>query len=79
MRIWRVVPDRGRESSSVSPLAPCVPFESGATSVITHPRRNTRSLLVGLCGLLLASLPGPIAGTDLDDYVQRHHAVFSWK
>ncbi len=79
MRIWRVVPDRGRESSSVSPLAPCVPFESEATSAITQSRRNTRSLLVGLCGLLLASSPGPIAGADLDDYVKQHGAVFSWK
>src|SRR5271166_2486506 len=63
--VWTLVP------------APCVPFESGATSVITHSRRNTRSLLVGLCGLLLASSPGPIAGADLDDYVKQHDAVFS--
>ncbi|MGZ3432676.1 MAG: PhoPQ-activated pathogenicity-related family protein [Isosphaeraceae bacterium] len=47
--------------------------------MITHSRRNIRSLLVGLCGLLLASSPSPIAGADLDDYVKRHDAVFSWK
>ena len=47
--------------------------------MITQSRRNTRSLLVGLCGLLLASSPGPIAGADLDDYVKQHGAVFSWK
>ena len=47
--------------------------------MITHSRRNTRALLVGLCGLLLASSPGPIAGADLDDYVRQHDAVFSWK
>jgi len=36
-------------------------------------------LLAGLCVLLAASLPGPVAGADLDDYVKQPDAAFSWK
>jgi PhoPQ-activated pathogenicity-related protein len=41
--------------------------------------RNFRSLLAGLCVLGVASLPGPVAGADLDDYVKKPDAAFSWK
>ncbi len=47
--------------------------------MITFSLRNFCSLLAGLCVLLAASLPGPVAGADLDDYVKQPDAAFSWK
>jgi len=47
--------------------------------VIAFSARNFCSLLAGLCVLLVASSPGPVAGADLDDYVKKPDAAFSWK
>jgi len=47
--------------------------------VITFSRRIFCSLLIELCVLLVASVPGPVAGADLDDYVKKPDAAFSWK
>jgi len=47
--------------------------------VITFSARNFCSLLAGLCVLLVASSSGFVAGADLDDYVKKPDAAFSWK
>jgi hypothetical protein len=47
--------------------------------VITLSPRNLRSLLVSLSALLAASSAGWIAGAELDDYVKKPDAAFTWK
>ena len=56
-----------------------MPSGSGATSVIALSAWKHCSLPTKICVLLAACSPGIVAAADLDDYVKKPDAAFSWK